>query len=150
VEALLHSFLTSALDLGERWAFTPGKKKTSVPLQYEAGWAPEPVRTWCKIFFASAGIEHLVIVLRTCYLKQSCLLLTSKTYRSCCREPEEASGWMVWSSNPGRGKRFVFPKTFTPALGFTQSVVQWVPGFSARKQSGRGEKLQLTCIWCRG
>ena len=39
-------------------------------------------------------------------------------------------GILVWSSNPGRVKRFfVFSKTSSPALEPTPPTSQWVPGF---------------------
>jgi hypothetical protein len=50
VEVQIHSFLTSALEGGERSASRPGRalppgKEPPVPIVQEAGWAPEPVWT---------------------------------------------------------------------------------------------------------
>ena len=46
VEVYLHSFLTSATDGGEWVNFTPLPRyttgKTSLPIEQEAGWSPEP------------------------------------------------------------------------------------------------------------
>jgi hypothetical protein len=43
------------------------------------------------------------------------------------------------SSSPGRVKDFLFSASFTPALGSTQTRIQWVPGAisSGIKQPGR-------------
>jgi hypothetical protein len=45
----------------------------------------------------------------------------------------------VWSSSPGRVKNFLFSKSSRPALGFTQPLIQWVPGapFPEVKRPGR-------------
>jgi hypothetical protein len=40
-----------------------------------------------------------------------------------------ATGWMISGSSPGRGWEFFFFTTESrPALGLTQSPIQWVPG----------------------
>jgi hypothetical protein len=43
------------------------------------------------------------------------------------------------SSSPGRVKNFIFSKSSRPALRFTQSLIQWVPGalYSGVKRPGR-------------
>jgi hypothetical protein len=53
VEVQPHSFLTSALDVGEWSNSRPGRftlgEKTSVPIEYEVEWTPKSVWTFWKI-----------------------------------------------------------------------------------------------------
>jgi len=49
------------------------------------------------------------------------------------------TGWTVRGSNPGGAE--VFPHLSRPALGPTQSPVQWVPGLSRGVKSGRDVTL---------
>jgi hypothetical protein len=53
------------------------------------------------------------------------------------KEPELRSRYSDWlragrprgrSSNPGRSKNFLFSTSSRPALGPTQTPIQWVPG----------------------
>jgi hypothetical protein len=62
VEKLLHSFLTSAQDGGESPTSRPGRfysdEITQVPIEQEAGWAPQLVQTfWRKSLLPLHGFE---------------------------------------------------------------------------------------------
>jgi hypothetical protein len=65
-----YSFLTSALDGGERSASRPGRalppgKGLPVPIEQEAGWAPEPVWTQRLEEKSSASVEDRTPVVQS-------------------------------------------------------------------------------------
>jgi len=109
---------------------------------------------WTDVWGSSSVLlTHLGVTLhRPCYLKESCLLFTLKTYRSCS-EPEWATGWMVWSSNPDRGKRFFSsPKRShclwgPPSLLFNGYPVLPPP---PPGKSGRGQQNKFPPPWGAG
>jgi len=59
---LRYTFLTTALDVGQRTVAPPGPftptHQTTVPIKEEGGWAPEPMWAFSRkeMFFTSAGI----------------------------------------------------------------------------------------------
>ena len=80
--------------------------------------------------------------------KMCCVLIETSTYVRIFRRL--ATEWTVWGSNPGGGRDF--PNLSRPALGPTQSPVQWIPGFSRGVKSGRSVTLTphpLLMPWLR-